>query len=118
MASARTAAIGAALRSRRVADTRLGEKRDEEVDIGIVRVSPRAAEPKTDNSLTSSRSTGGLQYAVDQAGVPLADVVVVGLDTPGPASAGGVLSARGSTNFGSQEDEGALHRQKVHGTPG
>jgi predicted NBD/HSP70 family sugar kinase len=27
------------------------------------------------------------------------DVVVVGLDTPGPASAAGVLSARGSTNF-------------------
>jgi predicted NBD/HSP70 family sugar kinase len=31
--------------------------------------------------------------------VPLDDVVVLGLDTPGPASAGGVLSARGSTNF-------------------
>jgi glucokinase len=41
----------------------------------------------------------GLQSAVDRGGVPLADVVVVGLDTPGPASAGGVLSARGSTNF-------------------
>jgi glucokinase len=41
----------------------------------------------------------GLQSAVDKGGAPLADVVVVGLDTPGPASAGGVLSARGSTNF-------------------
>ncbi|HYP04981.1 MAG TPA: ROK family protein [Bryobacteraceae bacterium] len=41
----------------------------------------------------------GLQMAVDGAGVALADVVGVGLDTPGPASAGGVLSARGSTNF-------------------
>lgn len=41
----------------------------------------------------------GLQSAVDKSGAPLADVVVVGLDTPGPASAGGVLSARGSTNF-------------------
>ena len=41
----------------------------------------------------------GLQIAVDKAGVPLGDVAVVGLDTPGPASATGVLSARGSTNF-------------------
>ena len=32
-------------------------------------------------------------------GVALSDVVAVGLDTPGPASATGVLSARGSTNF-------------------
>lgn len=41
----------------------------------------------------------GLKIAVEQAGVDLADVVTVGLDTPGPASAAGQLSARGSTNF-------------------
>jgi predicted NBD/HSP70 family sugar kinase len=41
----------------------------------------------------------GLKKAVEKAGVSLADVVVVGLDTPGPASADGVLSAEGSTNF-------------------
>jgi predicted NBD/HSP70 family sugar kinase len=41
----------------------------------------------------------GLKIAVEKAGVALGDVVAVGLDTPGPASAGGVLSARGSTNF-------------------
>jgi predicted NBD/HSP70 family sugar kinase len=41
----------------------------------------------------------GLKMATDQAGVQLEDVVAVGLDTPGPASAGGVMSARGSTNF-------------------
>lgn len=41
----------------------------------------------------------GLQIAVDKAGVRLEDVAVVGLDTPGPASATGVLSAKGSTNF-------------------
>jgi predicted NBD/HSP70 family sugar kinase len=41
----------------------------------------------------------GLKIAVAQAGVTLDDVVAVGLDTPGPASAGGVLSAEGSTNF-------------------
>src|SRR5205807_4962571 len=42
---------------------------------------------------------GGLALAARKAGVELSDVVAVGLDTPGPASAAGVLSARGSTNF-------------------
>jgi len=41
----------------------------------------------------------GLAVAAATAGVSLADIVAVGLDTPGPASAAGVLSARGSTNF-------------------
>jgi predicted NBD/HSP70 family sugar kinase len=41
----------------------------------------------------------GLKTAVEKAGLSVADVVAVGLDTPGPASSAGVLSARGSTNF-------------------
>lgn len=41
----------------------------------------------------------GLKIAVQKAGVALRDVVAAGLDTPGPANAEGVLSARGSTNF-------------------
>src|SRR5579863_6357411 len=41
----------------------------------------------------------GLKIAVQRAGVPLEDVVAVRLDTPGPASSAGQLSARGSTNF-------------------
>lgn len=41
----------------------------------------------------------GLKLAVEKARVRLSDVVAVGLDTPGPSSATGVLSARGSTNF-------------------
>jgi glucokinase len=41
----------------------------------------------------------GLQIATDLAGVLPDDVVAVGLDTPGPASSAGLLSARGSTNF-------------------
>lgn len=41
----------------------------------------------------------GLQIAADKAGVAVSDIVAVGLDTPGPASAAGQLSARGSTNF-------------------
>jgi predicted NBD/HSP70 family sugar kinase len=41
----------------------------------------------------------GLKLAIERAGILPSDVVVVGLDTPGPASAAGVLSAEGSTNF-------------------
>ncbi len=41
----------------------------------------------------------GLADAAVRAGVRVEDIVAVGLDTPGPASADGVLSAQGSTNF-------------------
>ncbi len=41
----------------------------------------------------------GLRIATEKAGTLLNEVVAVGLDTPGPASAAGQLSARGSTNF-------------------
>jgi glucokinase len=41
----------------------------------------------------------GLKIATELADVFLSDVVAVGLDTPGPASSAGKLSARGSTNF-------------------
>ena len=41
----------------------------------------------------------GLKIACERAGVGMANVVTVGLDTPGPASAAGLLSAQGSTNF-------------------
>jgi len=41
----------------------------------------------------------GLAIAAGRAGVSLSSIVAIGLDTPGPASAAGELSARGSTNF-------------------
>ena len=41
----------------------------------------------------------GLVLACEKAGVRQSDIGVIGLDTPGPASATGVLSAKGSTNF-------------------
>ena len=41
----------------------------------------------------------GLKIATGKAGISVEDVVAVGLDTPGPASAAGQLSARGATNF-------------------
>lgn len=36
---------------------------------------------------------------LSRTGTPRSDVLAVGLDTPGPASATGVISSRGSTNF-------------------
>jgi predicted NBD/HSP70 family sugar kinase len=45
----------------------------------------------------------GLKLAVAKAGIALSDVTVIGLDTPGPATSSGVLSAEGSTNFVHQE---------------
>jgi len=41
----------------------------------------------------------GLKIASAKAGIAYSDIAVVGLDTPGPATAAGVLSARGATNF-------------------
>jgi glucokinase len=41
----------------------------------------------------------GLALAASRAAVSVSDVAVIGLDTPGPATAEGVLSVRGSTNF-------------------
>ena len=41
-----------------------------------------------------------------QTGLPPTAVVAVGLDTPGPASADGVISSKGSTNFNQREWRG------------
>jgi predicted NBD/HSP70 family sugar kinase len=41
----------------------------------------------------------GLKIAAQKANVLFSEIVAVGLDTPGPASAEGLLSAKGSTNF-------------------
>ena len=41
----------------------------------------------------------GLKAAVEKISHSLSDIVMVGLDTPGPASSTGVFSAKGSTNF-------------------
>lgn len=42
----------------------------------------------------------GFRLALETSGRRPADVAAVGLDSPGPASADGVISSRGSTNFG------------------
>ena len=41
----------------------------------------------------------GLKIAVESVGLSMRDLAAAGLDTPGPATAAGVLSAEGSTNF-------------------
>ena len=41
----------------------------------------------------------GLEIAAARASISIDDVSLIGLDTPGPASANGVFSAKGSTNF-------------------
>jgi len=45
----------------------------------------------------------GLQLCADRAGISLKKIKAVGLDTPGPASASGVMSERGSTNAGHKD---------------
>jgi glucokinase len=41
-----------------------------------------------------------VELVLGLTGVPLAAVRAIGLDTPGPASADGVISSKGATNFG------------------
>ena len=54
----------------------------------------------TEGPLAAVESIAGVYAAVlDAAGKSPSLVLAVGLDTPGPASAGGVISRRGSTNF-------------------
>lgn len=44
-----------------------------------------------------------VEYVLGLAAVPRSAVRAVGLDTPGPASANGILSSRGATNFANPE---------------
>jgi glucokinase len=44
-----------------------------------------------------------MDLALEVTGVPRTRVRAIGLDTPGPASANGVISARGATNFSNAE---------------
>ncbi|HVJ06165.1 MAG TPA: ROK family protein [Candidatus Saccharimonadales bacterium] len=48
----------------------------------------------------------GLRLVAERSGINVADIVAIGLDTPGPASSGGVLSQRGSTNFAHEQWKG------------
>jgi len=63
----------------------------------------RMAEVPSDVREGPDKAIRALVQSVEQvlglAGVPLSTVRAVGLDTPGPASADGVISSKGSTNF-------------------
>lgn len=65
----------------------------------IERLCEHPARSKEGPEVCLEQIAGGLDIAAAIAGVQARDISVVGLDTPGPASSGGVLSARGSTNF-------------------
>ena len=56
-------------------------------------------EPKKALRAVSVRLWTASPQLLRMAGIKLNDVAAVGLDSPGPASAEGVLSLRGSTNF-------------------
>lgn len=53
-----------------------------------------------------SALAGALEDVLARTGTARGDVRAVGLDTPGPVSADGVLSSRGATNFGSEQWRG------------
>jgi glucokinase len=54
-------------------------------------------------AVTLKQMEVALKQAADLAGIAMSTVKAVGLDTPGPASVDGVISAQGSTNFGNSE---------------
>jgi len=65
----------------------------------IDRLCEYPARAKEGPDICLAQIADGLGMAANEAGINLDDVEVVGLDSPGPASAAGVLSQRGSTNF-------------------
>lgn len=54
-------------------------------------------------SICLKQIVDGLEIAVNKAGVSISDIIAVGLDTPGPASASGQFSSEGPTNFSTSE---------------
>src|SRR5258708_37748168 len=57
------------------------------------------ARSKEGHEICLAQIAEGFGISAKRAGISIGDVGVIGLDTPGPASADGVLSAKGSTNF-------------------
>ena len=60
----------------------------------------------------------GLKVAAERAGVALAEIVAVGLDTPGPASAAGMLSAQGFDEFCARRLGGVRYPRRAGDTTG
>lgn len=72
-------------------------------DDGVFRIAEMLETPalvEQGPGVTLGQMEAGLRQAAELAGIPMASIKAIGLDTPGPASAEGVISAQGSTNFG------------------
>jgi glucokinase len=65
--------------------------------VGEMAESPSFVQQGPDKAIDSMARA--LNDVLELAGVPRTEIRAVGLDTPGPVSAEGVLSSRGSTNF-------------------
>lgn len=65
----------------------------------IERLCEHPARSKEGPAICLEQIAEGLEIAAKLAGIDAKEVAIIGLDTPGPASSTGVLSARGSTNF-------------------
>jgi glucokinase len=72
---------------------------DREGKFLIEELSEHPALSKQGPDICLQQIADGLKIATDFVKIALDDVVALGLDTPGPASASGQLSVRGSTNF-------------------
>ena len=73
---------------------------------GVFRISEMLESPSLVGqgpAVTLKRMETALKQAANLSGIDMSSVKAVGLDTPGPASADGVISAQGSTNFGNSE---------------
>ncbi len=72
---------------------------DEQEKFLIEGLCEHPARSKEGPAICLQQIADGLAIAAAKAGIALSDITSAGLDTPGPASATGVFSARGSTNF-------------------
>jgi predicted NBD/HSP70 family sugar kinase len=71
-------------------------------DDGTFRISEMLESPslvEQGPAVTLRQMEVGLKQAAKLSGIDMRSVKAVGLDTPGPASADGVISAQGSTNL-------------------
>lgn len=72
-------------------------------DDGVFRITEMLETPalvEQGPAVTLKHMEAALHRAADVSGVARQSIKAIGLDTPGPASADGVISAQGSTNFG------------------
>ncbi len=75
-------------------------------DDGVFRITEMLETPalvKQGPVATLKQLEAALRRALDVSSVSMSSIKAIGLDTPGPASIDGVISAQGSTNFGNSD---------------